>query len=234
VRRQEAIAEARTWPRGRNRNDQRFTQVSPKLGPYHVSLGKPGKEAEPDWGGRPNPNDMTPTLFCDGLRVDFTPSFTGIFREFQHMGASYDEQGRASELSLELLACLLFRAAFMLDHTETSPGSRCWRYTPPVPVLDILEQELPCIEEQSVPTRVFLHLIDALAWNEDVKYNPDGAHLGGTGRQNTLLTCVKVIGVVMDRVSIADVIGHMTVARGVSPITQRDALRAFPILAGDV
>ncbi len=175
---------------------------------------------------------MTPTVFLDGRSINYTPSFTGIFREFQHMGVSYDETGRASELALEILGCLLFRSAFMLDHVELELGSGKWRYAPPEPVLRILDEELPCIEEQFLPTKVFLHVIDALAWNEDVKYNPEASNLGGTGRQNTLLTCVKVIGVVIDRVSIADVIGHMTVARGVSPITQKAALLAFPLLAG--
>jgi len=231
-RRADAILEAKAWPRGSSRRDQRFTQVSPKMGNYHVSLGKPGKESEPDWGGTPNPNDMTPTVFLDSRQLDYTPSFTGIFREFQHMGVSFDENGRASELALDILACLLFRSAFMLDHVELSEGSGRWRYSPPETVLQLLEDELPCIEERCLPTRVFLHLVDALAWNEDVKYSERENSGPNVGRPNNLLTSVRVIGVVLDRFSIADILGQMTVARGVSPTTQKAALLAFPMLTG--
>ncbi len=51
---------------------------------------------------------------------------------------------------------------------------------------------------------------------------------GGTGRQNTLLTCANVIGVVLDRVPIYKVFGGMTNARGVCPITQTEGKAVFP------
>lgn len=227
-RRCDAIREAISWPGGQDQAHKKYYVVS-KSGQYSVALGKPGKEAAPDYA-RPNPNDMTPTVLRDNVVLDYTPSFYDIFREFQHLGVSCD--GRVPESSLELVACLLFRSAFMLDHKERSLGDGKWRWRPAESVMGHLESLAPTMGDPPLPTRAFLALVDALAWNEDVKYNPDCTVSGGLGRQNTLLTCVNIIGVVLDRVPIYAVFGGMTNARGVCPITQTEAKKVFPALVG--
>ena len=128
----------------------------------------------------------------------------------------------------------MVRSAFMLDHQETSLGDCCWRWTPPESVLQFIETQIPHVGDNQLPPRVFLALIDALATNEDAKYNPTGVVSGGKGRQNTLLTCANVIGVVLDRVPIYKVFGGLANARGVCPITQSDARTVFPLLQGRV
>lgn len=227
-RRCDAIREAVSWPGGQDQSHKTYYVVS-KNGEYSVALGKPGKEAAPDYP-RPNPNDMTPTVLRENLELGFTPSFYDIFREFQHLGIG---DGRVPESSLDLVGCLLFRSAFMLDHEERTPGDRTWRWHPPESVMTYLDSLAPTMGEPPLPTRTFLALIDALAWNEDVKYNPDCTVSGGTGRQNTLLTCANIIGVVLDRVPIYAVFGGMTNARGVCPISQTEARRVFPALIGE-
>ena len=139
---------------------------------------------------------------------------------------------RVSGEVLELLACLLFRSAFMLDHQEQQPGSGRWRHEPPEAVVRAIEEQSPVMAagQYELPFRVFLHLIDALAWNEDVKYNPDPASIQNRGRRNTLLTCVNIIGVFLDRVSLVDFVGLIIRGRGVAPISVIAAKRYFPML----
>ena len=198
---------------------------------YCVKLGKPGKEAAPGYS-KPNQYDMTPTVFRDGMALAWTPTFDELFREFQHMGTAEYTGDRVSATVLELLACLLFRSAFMLDHDEHELGSRCWRYEPPIAVLEVIEDQAPVIIGGSyeLPFRVYLQLIDALAWNEDAKYNPDPSSIENRGRKNTLLTCVNIIGVFLDRVSLVDFVSLMIRGRGVAPISQKAAKLHFPLL----
>ncbi len=49
-RRIDSIREAKSWPAGASRQEQRFTRVSPVLDDYHVSLGKPGRKLGPTGG----------------------------------------------------------------------------------------------------------------------------------------------------------------------------------------
>ena len=232
-RRAQSIFEAESWPGGTSQSDQRFVQVSPDLDGYCVKLGKPGKEAALDYANV-NSNDMTPTIFQDGRALDWTPSFDELFREFQHMATADIPEDRVPSFTIELLACLLFRSAFMLDHVQTKPGSGCWRYNPPTCVLEAIEDLTPVMlgGPYEVPLRVYLHLIDALAWNEDVKYNPDPNVVENKGRRNTLLTCVNIIGVFLDRVSLVDFVGLIIRGRGVAPISQKAARLHFPLMEG--
>ena len=131
-------------------------------------------------------------------------------------------------LALELLACLFYRAAFMLDHEELEPG--CWRYSPPDNVLNEIESSVP--EMAGFPTRVFLHLVEMIALNEDVKYRTLGKNIqSGTGRTNNLSTCAHIRAYLLGRVSLVELLGAF--ARqppGVAPLTQTAARELFPML----
>lgn len=231
VRRADAISEAQAWPSGQDLGHQRYVQVSPNCGEYCVMLGKPGKEAAPGYA-KPNAHDMTPTIFRNGAAIPWTPTFDELFRQFQHMGAAEFASERLPGTVLELLACLLFRSAFMLDHKEQGLGSRIWRYEAPESVVAAIEDQTPMMMAglYELPFRVFLELIDALAWNEDVKYNPDPMAVQATGRRNTMLTCVNIIGVFLDRVSLVDFVTLMLRGRGVAPISAKAAKLYFPLL----
>lgn len=169
-RRMDRVLEAISWDGGIEGEQKYYTIFSE--GEYSIRLGKPGKEASPTYvmcryqdGHRGNnPNDMRPSIFKNEERQnERVASFTNIFDELQRLG-------RADEGALELIACLLFRSAYMVDHREVSPG--IWRYEIPNEVLSAITDDLPTAD--GMPMKVFLHFLDALAWNEDVKYHTLG------------------------------------------------------------
>jgi hypothetical protein len=220
-RRVASIREAIAFPMGRSVNEKAYTQISPDLGGFQVALGKPGKEAAPGYK-RPNPNDMLPTVFFNGQCCQDPVSFNHITDGFEELTLEDDP---AALLALDVIGCLLFRAAFMLDHGRMGGG---WRLVVPPAALSAVEAGAPNLS--GLPAHVFLHLLDALAWNEDVKYNPNADQISGTGRQNTLLTTVKVIAVLLHRLRLSTIVGGMSQGRGVSGITQAGAIAAFPLL----
>jgi hypothetical protein len=227
-KREDRIAEAISWNSGVVGNLEYHTIFSE--GEYSIRLGKPGKEAAQDYnmckykdGHRGNnPNDMRPVIFKNNiLQENQVASFTEIFNELQTLG-------RADEYSLELIACLLFRSAYMIDHIETLSG--IWRYDIPVEILNKIEEKLPIAD--NIPIKVFLHFLDALAWNEDTKYHTLGFNIkDGTGRKNNLLTCVNLIGVLLNKVPISKFAGSFSRPPiGISAISNKEALQIFPLL----
>jgi hypothetical protein len=227
-----SVTEAVAWPSGTQ--DELVFQTVWQGEPYSVRLGKPGKEAAADYancryrdGHRGNnPNDMRPSIFRGGELVEkHIASFVQIFDEIQKLSESGDDD------ALELIGALLFRSAFMIDHVEIEPGK--WRYQPPVEVIAELKRILPLAE--GLPIEVFLHFLDALAWNEDAKYHTLGYDIRtGTGRRNNLLTCVNLIGVLLNEVRISKFSGNFgRPPVGISAISNVEAYRIFPALAPD-
>ncbi len=208
---------------------------------FQVALGKPGKEYFLD--KRQNVHDMKPTLVLDGSEYDYSPTFTQIFDDFQQIANSTSE---SAEFALVTIACLLFKAAYLLEHEYSNEsldqnGVPLFKWTPSKVVLSTLLNEWPTItagrkvDSVEIPTDVYLYLLDCLAYNEDVKYQGAfKAKTKNTGRRNNLLTVVHVIAVVLGRASIAELIGKATQQRGVSPIQNRKAYEVFPWLVGGV
>ncbi len=194
-----------------------------QLGDFVIGVRKPGKEAAPTFPS-PNPHDMLPSIQRGGAYIEYTPGFTTIFEELQGLAV-----GR-NNLALEHIGCLLFRAAYMLDHEEIGPG--IWRFAPPRDVIDEVERWAPQVA--GIPTSVFLHLIEVLAWNEDEKYAYREYDIGtGIGRTNNLGTCAHIIAVFLGRASIVRFAGGLArPPSGVNPITQKAAREAFPLLDG--
>ena len=228
LKRIERVSEAISWSGGEQDDKKYYTIFSE--GEYSIKLGKPGKEAAQAYnmckyhdGHRGNnPNDMRPYIFKNNLpQEQQVASFTDIFNELQKLG-------RANEEALELIACLLFRSAYMIDHREISPS--IWRYEIPNEIIDAITEKLPTAD--GVPMKVFLHFLDALAWNEDVKYHTLGFDVRlGYGRRNNLLTCVNLIGVLLNRVPISKFAGSFSRPPvGISDISKREALTIFPFL----
>ncbi len=220
------IIEAIGWPSG-SQNTLRYQSLWEGYG-YSIKLGKPGKEAAVDYmncryldGHKGNnPNDMRPSIFRNGVLVEqHLASFIDIFDEMQKFNDS-------DPIAIEIIGCLLFRSAYMLDHVEVRTG--IWRYQPAEQVVQALQRRLPVAE--GVPVEAFLHFLDALAWNEDVKYYTLGYDVirKGTGRKNNLLTCANLIGVLLNKVRISKFAG--TFGRppvGISPISNLEAFRVF-------
>jgi hypothetical protein len=227
-KRLERIKEAIKYESGQDQATKKFHTLWSRDG-YEVAVGKPGKEAAENYNNcrykdghsGNNPNDMYPAVFLNGSEIvgimkTFEEVFEGLFSLKKH------------DRALELIACLLFRSAFMIDHSMDDKGY--WRYRPSIEIIDLIKSEVSTIK--GLPVWVFLHYLDAIGLNEDVKYHTLGYEIGlGYGRRNNILTCVNLIAVLLERFPITKFAG--TFARppaGVSPISTKKALEIFPYL----
>jgi len=232
-RRIEALNEALKWEKGPNQENRKVKPLY-SIGEYTIAIAKPGKEAAPDYKGARhykthiktnNPNDMLPHILKSGKQVDKNWTFEVMFEKLEELMHS-------DLFGLELIGMLLFRAAFMLDHKKNSQGN--WRYDPPTKILEILEGRISMVGE--VPVKVFLHFLEVLSLNEDVKVHT----LGYTdlpqdyGKINTLLTFSNLIAVLLNRKSLAKFAG--TFARppsGLAPIAKTKVTEWYPLLSPD-
>lgn len=220
--RAKSIEEAISWPTGPSQEKRKLHAIWRGEG-YEVGAGKPGKEAK---AGRalPNANDMWPYIKKKGAFPANDATFSSIFREFEHMS-------KRSEHSLELLGSLLVRSAYMLDHVQ-GPGGGIY-YAPPQDIVEEISKEIPMM--YGVPLIVFLHYIDTIALNEDVKYFTKGKDRGkpygiGAGRQNNLLTCARLIAVLLKKEGLVDFADGFSRNRGVSAMSFARSKECFPFL----
>ncbi|KKQ97958.1 MAG: hypothetical protein UT24_C0042G0006 [Candidatus Woesebacteria bacterium GW2011_GWB1_39_12] len=234
-RRVEMLQEAISWPRGKNQDNRKITKLY-KSGDFEVAVGKPGKEAAPDFKRKHyitgettnNPNDMNPSVFKAGKRIEDNLTFSDMFERIEHLM-------RADVFGLEILGMLIFRMAFVLDHQKSKEGG--WRYVPPRNSLAALKKRIPKIN--NVPTEVFLCFLDVLALNEDVKMHTLGHENAQQdyGRVNTLLTFVHLIAVLLERRSLAKFAGAFArPPSGMAPFqkTERGGVfEVFPLLSPD-
>jgi len=232
-RRVEMTKEAMEWPKGKNQEKRKVTEIY-KTGNFVVAVGKPGKEAAPDFKRKHyitgvttnNKNDMNPFIMKENIKVGNDLTFSQLFEQIEHLM-------RADIFGLEILGMLIFRMAFMLDHKQNE--NKQWRYNIPKESLLMLNKRLPKIGD--VPTDVFLYFLDILALNEDVKVHTLGHENAkhDYGRINTLLTFTHLIAVLLNRRSLAKFAG--TFARppsGMAPIPKTDRggiFESFPLLS---
>lgn len=192
---------------------------------YEVGVGKPGKEKERK-SKNPNINDMWPFIRKGGVFEEKSASFDDIFNELEHMG-------NRSRYALELLGCLLARSALMLDHEIVEDNVI---YLPPKMVMDEISKDIPTMFK--VPLDVFLQYLEAIALNEDIKYqrrlNMNGKPYGkSAGRPNNLLTCAHLIAVLLEKTSIVGFATGFAKQRGVSALQPKQLSGCFPMLAID-
>ncbi len=232
VRRIERAKEAISWSSGLALENQHFHEIwKDNNGFYSVKMAKPGKEffetaiRYKDGHRDNNPNDMRPTLFVGAVQQSNYATFQEVFHELQITW-------RKSEFAAELLACLLFRSAFMVDHTKNKFGEEgYWRYVPNQDVVSILESELNSMH--GISCLAFLHYLDAIGLNEDVKYLTLGYPIQqGYGRRNNLLTYVNILSMFLERETFGAVAGAFSrPPAGVAPISQSKAIQFFPWLS---
>lgn len=241
IKRTESVIEAQQWPAGTIEN-KRYRKVY-ESGDFGIFLGKPGKEAAESYVKR-NVHDMTPTVFHKGAAVAFLPTFEDIFRDLWHLGLEASKLGSSRDEVLEMVGALLYRSSYMLDHIKEE-ASGLWVWSPPsdtvspiVQALGVMGRELqmPNGTTKRLPIDVYLQLVDALALNEDVKYQSENVEKfstvkSNTGRTNTMQTCTSMIAVFLERYDIVKLFGSLSRSRGVAPMSQTDAKVAFPVLA---
>lgn len=178
---------------------------------------KPGREHE-----NGNLDDMRPEARLRGAEVAIARDFKGLWRHLE------DLRHGGPGSSLELLGCLFYRAAYMLDH-ESVAGR--WVYRPPRRVTDQLQLWTPTIGD--VPVLVYLHYVEALSLNEDVKYRANVTRWrAGAGRPNNMTTLAHVVAVLLGRARFTDVAGPLASSNNVAPLSNVRALDLFPLLRG--
>lgn len=232
-RREEALNEAIDWPKGPDQDNRIFTKLY-QIDKFSVGVTKPGKEAAPDYklkhyktGERTNnPNDMLPLILnAENERIKnltFEDMFSGI-EELMH----------SDLFGLELMGTLIFRAAFMLDHKKNEEQK--WRYYPQKDAMEKLEKRIPIVS--GYPVRVFLHFLEILSLNEDIKTYTLGHNdlRYDYGRINTLLTFANLIAVLLNRRSLANFAGQFArPPSGMAPLpkTERGGLfDYYPLLS---
>ncbi len=229
----EAVNEALEWEKGDNQEKRKITKLY-FIGDYVIAVGKPGKEAAPDYKSithyitgekTNNPNDMNPQILKLEEKIGKDLTFMDMFERIEKLMHS-------DLLGLELMGMLLFRAAFMLDHKKDKDGH--WRYCPPEEVVELLESRIPKVSE--IPTRVFLHFLEVISLNEDIKVYTLGYNdfRKDYGRVNTLLTFVNLIAVLLNRNSIAKFAGSFArPPSGMAPIPKTKIEEYFPLFSPD-
>lgn len=190
---------------------------------FIVGVGKFGKEYYSnsikwkDGHKGNNPNDMKPTIWVEGKEMSFDGSFDHVFNFFQ-------EVSHKDSRALEILGALMYRNAHVQDHNDEL------KYQPPREAIEYLNQAFPLYDGISI--EAYLHYLEMIAWNEDVKYSTLGYDPNkGPGRLNNMLTYAHIIAVLLGKASFAKLCSSFSRPPvGVSPITYKDAQVAFPEL----
>jgi hypothetical protein len=204
--------------------------ISATRGGEGLYIQYPGKESTRA-GAKRRPWDFFPVL----VKPDGTQArdlgFNDIF------GESYDSlmSIKSALPRVRAFGALVYRMAFMLDHKLVSPKAAKLRksppdlarqvvvrpaegtlpqfyvYSPDAGILEELSKHTPTIGELTLEG--FLRYCDILAWNEDSKYyyskveQGTASWLASTGRVNTLLTLMRVVGLVTGDVHLGDLLG---------------------------
>ncbi len=220
---EDTIKEAISFKKGKLETSKIPTSLYEKDN-FLISVEKPGKEVflntvkykNGSLGN--NPNDMTPVINIDNSRFPKNLTFDDIFQVFE--GFIHEENLNL----LEVIASLMFRQAFMLDHKKKDG---VWRLKIPDATANYLKSNRPHIND--LPILAFFYFLEALALNESVKYFSIGHSIkGGVGRQNNLLTYCNLIAVFLGKVRISKFAGQLSrPPTGVSPISQKAAREFF-------
>lgn len=183
-KRRKRIQEALGWGSGTRDNPRKHLVTTLPNG-IDVCFLKPGKEVFSV--RRPNPYDMTPVVGSPDkiLRFDEIWSYLSKISV-----VNFD--------SFKAVLTLTYRNAYLMDHVEEEAG--IIRYQPSEEIarcIDSMNDEIGDILPFGLMG--FLHLLDILGWNEDVKYHTEhsrptfsGRYNFKVGRINTLLTCIRV------------------------------------------
>ena len=211
-----------------------------------VVIQYPGKESTQGERTWKNEWDFRPKILkTDSKDLTFAQLWDPLFDDLRTL------EGKARKRVGTALATLFYRMAYMLDY-ENDPVSNYkaipirtgeglvenplprvatlgsfWRYRPPANALAMIAHELP--EWSGMSFEAFLHYNSLLAWNEDckvrAKYPEKWTPAKKTGRINTLLTHVRVIGFILDEIRPSTLLGGFASGRGMSPAGTKEIER---------
>lgn len=204
-----------------------------------IYIQYPGKESRESkkrkWS---NPKDFRPKYLSYGSRtygpdLTFSKLWDPLVDNLRSIREQYDREHFAA-----VLGTLFYRMAFLVDYTETPAKeygatifrngkedgtrqvsyARFWNYNPPAETMRIMGKIFP--DWGGMSFEAYLHYNSLLAWNEDGKSFakfPDWTLTKTIGRINTLLTHVRVIGFITEKVELSALLGDFTRRRGMSP-----------------
>ena len=205
-----------------------------KVGDYELGFLKPGKETAPDARTNhkdgtvgPNPDDMTPTIWKNGVIVKAPASFEEIFHVFEKLLKEDEEE------AMEILAGIFYRSAYLYDYTFGAKNTMPSYVVKPI-ILKRLEECIPKVAG-GIPAEVYLKYLQLIALNEEVKYNALGYDIEkvSTGRQGNLRTYTYLIAVLLGRMPLAIFCYAFARTGGVAPIGGKSAAQAFPWLRAE-
>jgi hypothetical protein len=110
-----------------------------------------------------------------------------------------------------------------------------YKYSPNTEIIESIDSE--SLSWRGMSLEAFLHYNAALAWNEDCKYYykenlanistidiKDNWMKRGTGRVNTLLTHIRIIGYIIGKVHLSNIFNDFNRKRGVCPALKDEIL----------
>lgn len=213
---QALIDEAKSYPGTTPKGNFIYTKIW-EDGDYSVQFGKYGKEYYRE-GDKRNVNDMAPTIFQNDEICEYDASFRAIFRLSENLKNDGDTN------SLLILGCLFVRNAFLVDHHKTENG---YRYVIPQAALEYLKENIG--DHAGIPIEAFLMYVDAIAWQEDVKYTTLGKSItSDVGRKNNMLTYARFIACLLGRSSYAEMLNKFSM--GVSNLPKNEIASTYPEL----
>lgn len=158
-----------------------------------VLFMKPGKEA---FREKPNIHDMYPSVFYDGKNEVEGYAFDDIWEYLIKISI-------INQLTFKKVLTILYRVCYLYDHTFINETQL--RYEPNEHLKDYLSKLdfslkdgfADKFKKDEIGLIEFIHFIDLLGWNEDVKYNTLGSEtfIGKNkriGRVNTILSVISV------------------------------------------
>ena len=177
---------------------------------YIVCFGKFGKEY---YENGKNCNDMKPCVFKDNAIVD---SFRGRFDDIFALLEDCGKRGMTDVV--KAFSILFFRNALLLDHNN---NGGTYNYCPPQELVDYICTHYPTYE--GIPMEVYLHTLDAIGFNEDVKYYTQEKlqKKTGIGRENNMKTYCYASACVLGAENWAGFIYKLMRGYGVAPITNQ-------------
>ena len=91
----------------------------------------------------------------------------------------------------------MVRNAYLLDHDDSL------QYAPPAEAIEYLNSAIS--EYEGISVEAYLHYLEMIALNEDVKYYTLGYDVhSGTGRKNNLLTYAHLIAILLGKGSLSN------------------------------
>jgi hypothetical protein len=156
---------------------------------------KPGKEAQRK---KPNIYDMTPNV---GVTSEASEAANWTF---ENIWEYLIKISIFSQATFKKVLVILYRICFLIDHKEDGNGNL--RYLPSKEILDYInnietfvlkDSFMDKFKTKEIGLLEYLHFIDLLGWNEDVKYHivdgkPDFIKYKlRVGRINTILSIIS-------------------------------------------